>query len=189
MNGSRHDNSGIRRCSWTQLQWKYGILLTIITAYCPCKGNPKIPETVYNQHKCYLVLRNHDVCPCKAFQNDLSKFISQRTQKGNQVVLFININKDVKKKGPIQQTLIHNNNLVNVLKHKHRFPTPATHNRGTKTINAIFVSPSLLDREATRWLQFKHSISNHSVASLDIKLEQLKCKEKYEIVCKLARQL
>ena len=190
MNGSGSDISGLGRWSWTQLQGKYGIATTIITAYCPCKGNLSSPETVYNQQRRYLMSLNRDVCPRKAFRTDLSQFIHQRVQKGDQIVLCIDLNEDVNRdNGPIQQTLLHRNQLTNLLKHKHDFPTPATHDRGTKTIDSIFVSSELIACKAIGWLPFGSGIGDHRVAFLDIKLERLICKDKYEIVRQTARRL
>ena len=133
---------------------------------------------------------NRDVCPREAFRTDLSQFIHQRVQKGDQIVLCIELNEDVNRdNGPIQQTLLHRNQLTNLLKHKHDFPTPATHDRGTKTIDSIFVSSELIACEAIGWLPFGSGIGDHRVAFLDIKLEQLICKDKYDIVRQTARRL
>ena len=71
---------------------------------------------------------NRDVCPRKAFRTDLSQFIHQRVQKGDLIILCIDLNEDVNRdNGPIQQTLLHRNQLTNLLKHKHAFLTPGKH--------------------------------------------------------------
>ena len=183
INGSGHDSSGLGRWSWIQLQGKCDVSTSIITAYCPCKSYPKQPETVYNQQRCYLMTQKRDVCPCKAFRHDLSTFIKQRVQKGDQIVLCIDLNEDINRdNGPIQQTLLHTNELTNVLTYRHNFPTPATHDRGTKTIDAIYVSTSLHDCNATGWLSFGHRIRDHRPAFVDIQLSKLIYKEKYDVV-------
>ena len=190
MNGSGYDSSGLGRWSWVQLQGKFGISTTIVTAYCPCKSNLTSPETVYNQHRRYLMTKNRDICPREAFRHDLSAFLTQRAQKGDQIVLCIDLNEDVNREnGPIQQTLLHTNKLTNILKHRHDFPTPATHDRGTKTIDSIFVSSTLIECDATGWLPFGHGIGDHRPAFVDIQLSKLICKEKYDIAKKIARRL
>ena len=129
--------------------------------------------------------QNQDVCPREASRHDLSKLIKSIAQKGDQIVLCIDLSKDVNQtNGPIQQTLLHNNNLINVLKYRHHISTPATHNRGTKTIDAIFVSPKLADCDFSGWLKFGQGISDHCIAFLDINLTKLICKDKYDIVKK-----
>ena len=122
--------------------------------------------------------QNQDVCPREAFRHDLA-------QKGDQIVLCIDLNEDVNQtNGPIQQMLLHNNNLINVLKYCHHIPTLATHNRGTKTIDPIFVSPKLADCDSAGWLQFGQGIGDHRIAFLDINLTKLICKDKYDIIKK-----
>ena len=82
VNRTGHDQTGLSRWSWAQIQGKFGIATTIITAYCPCKGNPTSPDTVYNQHKRFLMSKNRDVCPREAFWADLSEFIVCRRIRG-----------------------------------------------------------------------------------------------------------
>ena len=63
------------------------------------------------------------------------------------------------------------------------------HDRGTKTIDAIYASTSLHDCDATGWLSFGHWIGDHRLAFVDIQLSKLICKEKYDVVRKVARRL
>ena len=67
--------------------------------------------------------------------------------------------------------------------------TPATHNRGSKTIDAIYTSASLLDIENAGWLSFDEGIGDHRIAYADIQLEHLINKDKYDIITSTARQL
>ena len=85
--------------------------------------------------------------------------------------------------------MLHTNRLVNALKHKHSKSTPATHNRGLQTIDAIYVSDTLLDIKITGWLRFCKGVGDHRIAYLDINLEHLIDKDKYEIVTSTAQRL
>ena len=190
VSASGYDATGLGRWSWLSIQGKYGKTTTIIAAYCPCKSKGGKPETVYMQHKRYLMSIDRDECLREAFRSNLSNFITSHQNKGEQMVLCIDLNEDTtRSNGPIQQTLLCNNGLVDALKYKHGCDTPATHNRGSRTIDAIFVSAPILELESTGWLRFGEGIGDHRIAYLDIKLEHLINKDKYEIVTSTARIL
>ena len=60
-------------------------------------------------------------------------------------------------------------------------PSPPTHNRGSKTIDAIYVSETLTDIDSAGWLQFREGIGDHCIAFIDIKIEKLICKHRQHI--------
>ena len=162
----------------------------IIAAYCPCKSKNDRQETVYMQHKRHLMSLDQDECPLEAFCVDLSAFINSHQKRNEQIVLCLDLSENTARtNGPIQQTLMHTNDLTDALKHKHGSDTPATHNRGSHMINAIFVSDSLLDIEKAGWLRFGKGIGDHRIAYVYIKLEYLINKDKYEIITSTARRL
>ena len=96
---------------------------------------------------------DQDKFPREAFQANLSAFINSHQKINEQIVLCLDLNENTARtNGPIQQTLMHTNSLTDALKHKHGSDTPATHNRGSHTIDEIFLSDSLLDIENVGWL-------------------------------------
>ena len=104
-----------------------------MTSYCPYKGNLISSEMVYNQHKRFLMAKNQDIYLREAFQQDLSNFVTTRKNERDQNILCVVLNEDTDcDNGPIQHTFL--------LKHKYKFQTPDTHNRGAERIDAIFVS-------------------------------------------------
>ena len=104
--------------------------------------------------------------------------------------MCIDLNEDTNwKNGPIQQTLLHHNNLTDVLKHHHTILSPATHNRGSKTIDAIYTSQSLLAVDNAGWLRFGEGIGDHRIAYINIDLALLINKNKHDIVKRNARRL
>ena len=86
------DTSGLGRWSWMKFQGKLGKSTTIISVYCPCKSDGKQPETVYSQHKRYLMSKHQDVCPREAFRRDVSIFISKCRSRHEQIILCIDLN-------------------------------------------------------------------------------------------------
>ena len=131
-----------------------------------------------------------DICPREAFRRDLSQFISQCQARHNQIIVCIDLNEDTNRKnGLIQQTLIHTNNLTDVLKHHHNIPSPATHNRGSKTIDAIYASQSLLAVDNAGWLRFGEGVGDHQIVYIDIDLALLIRKDKHDIMKRIARRL
>ena len=77
------------------------------------------------------------------------------------------------KNGPLQQTLLRNNKLVDVMKYWHDILTPVTHNRGSKTNDAIFVSAETANVESAGWLRFREGIGDHQIAFIYIVTEKL----------------
>ena len=130
ISGLGYDASGLERWLWIKLQGKYGKAALIITTYNPCKINPDQPSTVYMQHKRYLMSVNQDIFPCEAMCNDLYCFITACQNRGDQIVLCVDLNKATnREEGLLQQTLLCNNNLVDALKYQHQMQMPTTHNQ------------------------------------------------------------
>ena len=75
------------------------------------------------------------------------------------------------------------------MKYHHAMPTPPTHNRGSKTIDDIFVTDNLTDVNNTGWLRFGEGIGNHQIAYMDIQVQDLIGKDRHEIACQSARKL
>ena len=189
--GSGVDTSGLGRWSWIKLQGKHGKSTTIITAYCPCMSDSAKPETVYSQQKRFLISNNEDICPREAFRRDLSTFITKCQARYEQIIVCVDLNEDTNREnGPLQQTLLHHNELTDVLKHHHHnIPSPATHNRGSKTIDAIYVSQHLLAVDNAGWLRFGDGVGDHRIAYIDIDIALLINKNKHDIVTRTARRL
>ena len=61
-------------------------------------------------------------------------------------------------------------------------PTPTTHNHGSKTIDTIHISQTLLDVEGTGWLWFEEVVGKHWIAFLYINVAKLINTDKHEIV-------
>ena len=133
---------------------------------------------------------DRDVCPQEAFQDDLSTVIIACQGRSESIILCIDLNEDTNRtNGPLQQTILRNNNLVDVMKHRHDTPTPPTHNRGSKTIDAIYMSPEMAAVENACWLRFGEGIGDHQIAYVDIPIHDIIGKERHEIARRSGQRL
>ena len=172
------------------LTGKLGVSTIITTAYNPCKSKISQPKTVYAQQKRYWLSRKIDTCSREMLRRDLSKFLKNCSDKGHNIVLCIDLNEDTNRSnGPLYQTLIHENNLIDALKSKHKQPSPPIFENGSKTIDAIFISSQLNSIHRAGWLGFGQGVGDHRIAYIDIDATCLINKDKQDIVPINARRL
>jgi len=91
---SGDDPSGLGRWSWTRYQGRSNITLRVISAYHPCASTG--PLTVYSQHQNYFDKENIDGCPRNLFTMHLLTEITKWTQDGDQIILLLDANKDIR---------------------------------------------------------------------------------------------
>ena len=133
------------------------------------------------QQHWYLTSIDQNICPQEAFQNNLTAFIASCQRRNEQIILCISLNKDINRiNGPLNQNLLHNNNLVNVMMNQHKMPAPLTHNHGSTTIDAIYALLELAKVENTGWLKSDQGIGNHRIAYINTEVNKLG-KDRYEI--------
>ena len=187
------DPTGLGRWASLKLQGKGGVKTRIISAYNPCKpgGHKFKPNAVYNQHKRYFLKHGIVTCPREKFKCDLIEAIRTCNKNGEQIILCIDMNEDfTRHNGPLYTALTEEVSLHNVLTTKHpHLPPPATQDTGTRPIDAIMVSKTLLGIDYGGWLQFGACIGDHRPAYIDINLKTLIDKKKYDIVTAKARRL
>ena len=78
---------------------------------------------------------------------------------------------------------------MNALTLRHDLPTPPTHNRGSATIDAIYVPDSLTVIENAGWLKFGEGIGDHRIGYINIDVALLIGKHKQDIARKLSCRL
>ena len=162
---SGHDQSGLGRWSWTRYRGRNQVTLRIISAYRPV-SNKKGPLSVYNQHRRFFYDQNDDRCPWEAFMADLSIYILECLTLGDQLVLALDLNDDIRSSSAAASLVALG--LQEVLLHRHGAKAPPTYNRGSTPIDAIFVSPTLLGCHAG-YMAFGEGIpSDHRCLWLDI---------------------
>jgi hypothetical protein len=134
---SGHDSHGLGRWSWTRYQGRGNITLRVISAYRPCLSQG--PLTVYAQHQNYFDSEDVEGCPRELFTSHLLTDIAQWTQAGDQIILMLDANEDIR---CYAQALQHTG-LREVLLTRHGNNSPATFNGGSVPIDGIFASPSV----------------------------------------------
>ena len=163
------DCTGLGRWSWTKLRGKHNVTLKIISAYRPCVINDPGGNTVHCQQQRYLDAHEDNRSPRQAMLEDLGNFIQQSLEDGDQIVVTMDCNEDTSKDN--LQAWAQSHSLVNCVldSHGHR-QAPATYNRGSKPIDAIFCSGSL-NVVACGFLPFGSFPSDHRAVWADITYE------------------
>ena len=118
-----------------------------MTGYRPCKppASSKL-TTIYDQHNRYIKDRGIGLNPRELFDRDLRNELDTCIQKQIRVEVCLDANEDVNQ-GPLHD-LMTTLGLLNAHKLCHNMELPATHDRGSKTISGIFVSPTMQSTRA-----------------------------------------
>jgi hypothetical protein len=91
---SGSDPYDLGRWSWTRYCGRGNITLRVISAYRPC--NSSGPLTVYAQHQNYFDEEDIDGCPRTLFTTHLSAELNKWLQEGDQIILMIDANEDIR---------------------------------------------------------------------------------------------
>ena len=94
--GSSSDLTKLERWTWACIGGKDGIATVFVSAYRPCH-NPDGLHTVWSQQACYFKEHGDSKVPDvhALFIKDLCKFLGDLRDKGNTIVLGLDINGDV----------------------------------------------------------------------------------------------
>mgnify|MGYP002807345711 CR=1 FL=1 len=116
--------------------------IRVISVYRPCDSDG--PETVNQQHQRYLTKKKRLEAPREALYVDLFEELSAWIDAGNQIILGIDANEDVRTGATASffQAL----GMTEAILHRHqRKSPPATHNRNfqRQPIDGIWVTPGL----------------------------------------------
>jgi hypothetical protein len=164
------DPTGLGRWTWTTTKGKGAIIVRTGTVYCPHDTGG--PESVYAQHRFYLNTKDDDRSPRVAFWEDLCKEVKVWEAAGNQIIIGGDFNQDTATIHHFQQF-----NMRDALRQRHdgstedKRPTPATYNRGTTTLDAIFVTPSLVCSFGGYLEYGQFTPSDHRAPWIDIKYQ------------------
>ena len=182
------DPTGLGRWSWTTTTGKGTILLRTVTVYCPHDTGG--PESVYAQHRHYLNNQDDERTPREAFWEDLCKEVAVWYAAGNQIIIGGDFNQDTATIDQLQKF-----NMRDALRQRHdgstseNRPTPATYNRGSTTLDAIFVTPSLVCTHCGYLEYGQFTPSDHRAPWIDITYQVAYGNKIPEIVRAHARRL
>jgi hypothetical protein len=91
---SGHDTTGLGRCTWTQYQGKAPVSLKVVSAYHPCISDGGL--SIYSQHINHLYAQDDGRCPRQASLDDLKKDLQRWLLAGEQVIVMLNANIDIR---------------------------------------------------------------------------------------------
>ncbi len=105
-------------------------------------------------------------CPREAILNDLKHEIVEWQDEGDEIIVLTDFNEDVRLAWI--RNFFDNLNLVEALTELSNLPPTATHNRGSATIDGIYVSKGLLPSMTGGYLAFDAGIpSDHRALWVD----------------------
>ena len=92
-----HGQDALGRWVWVQYEGRDNISLRVVTAYRPVR-NKDDAGLVWSQQQSYLLQQGYEstICPLKVYDNDLAKMIKDWIEDGEQVVLGIDANEDLR---------------------------------------------------------------------------------------------
>ena len=155
------DPSGLGRWAWTRYRGRQGIHLRVVTAYRPVL-NPSGAMSVWNQHKTHFEAKDDVRCPRAIFIVDILKEVQAWLEEGDQIVIGIDANEDVRT-GKLANAF-RDEGLIEVCTASHGQNGPTTYDRGQRPIDGIFVTSTLLS-SSCGYLPFKF---DHRALWIDI---------------------
>jgi exonuclease III len=161
------DPTGLGRWTWARYRGKGGMILRVVTIYCPCL-NREGPLSVWTQHKTFLQMSNDDREPRKAFLEDLENNIQEWIQGGDQVLVCGDLNHNILSRKIT--TLFQSHNMSNLIFRKHgSLNAPSTYYKDAegKSVDGMWGTPGLI---ATRGGYLRPEVfpGNHSLLWVDI---------------------
>ena len=134
-----YDASGLGRWCWFKIQGKHDVTIRLVSAYRPCSQTSHTTSlhTVYAQH-----LRVLSKDPIASFWNDLRDDLAKWRDEGDHVIVCGDWNQAVT--GEEITGFMSSCGLKEALTHIHGSAPPATYQRGSSSIDGIFVSSDLL---------------------------------------------
>jgi len=133
--------------------------------YRPCKSNG--PLSTYQQHLRALGHMKRNECPKNAILHDLGKEISKWQADGKTIILVADFNEDVQSAELTQ--FFWQFDLIEVLTKLNQGRPPATHNRGSRPIDGVFIPIPLLRHACGGYLKFGEGIlRDHRAIWLDL---------------------
>ncbi len=158
----------------------------MVAAYRPCKSDG--PLTTYQQQLRYWYKHKQTKCPKTLFLNNLAKEIQQWQEEGDKVIVLADMNEDVL--APEINKFCQATHMVEAIAALHGKSPMPTHQCGSRAIDGIFLSHSLLEDAKGRFLEFGEvTVSNHRAVWIDIPKHHFDMTEMADITRAVGRRL
>jgi len=159
------DPTGLGRWSWIRLTGKGHQTTQFVALYCTCYSDG--PLSTYQQHCHGLAKLDRNDCPREAILSDLASEVRSWQDAGEAIIILTDFNKDIRKLWI--KEFFEELNLIEALTAITALPPTATHNRGSNTIDGIYVLPDLLPSITGGYSAFDTVLpSNHRALWIDI---------------------
>ena len=192
VHASGADERGLGRWTWLLFEGNNSYRTRVISAYVPCKTPTHRDATVYQQQVRVLTSLGITTCPRTLMITELTDNIQQWQSNGENIVLFIDSNENLNKKGPVQRALTTDKcKLVDPirLRFKDTLAPPTYHRNHSFPIDSVFVSRKLRHITKGGWLRFGEGIGDHRAIFLDIPSHILLGEDKFHIPPPQVRRL
>jgi len=150
------DPTGLGRWTFVRLKGKHDSSISIFSAYRPCKNTTSLGSVWCQQQRYFQLQGDISPDPCRTFDKDLLTAIMSSLDSGDNVVLGVDNNDDVRTS--YLSTKLKNLGLTDAILSQHAPSSPpATHNRNTSRtpIDAIWTTPGILVNRSG-YLPFDH---------------------------------
>ena len=134
------DQRGLGRWVWTRYRGRGGVNVRVVTAYRPVLNKQGV-QSVLNQQKRFFEGIRDDRCPREIFVEDLCKEVSEWLDSGDQLVIGMDANEDVRS-GEVSNRLAQLG-LIKCVTTQHGAQGPPTYDRGSVPVDGLFVSRTL----------------------------------------------
>lgn len=184
---SGQDVQLLGRWNYISLRGKHEHYTTLISVYRPTKyQETNMRQTAYSANRRRELATNKT--PEELWYTDLSDLIKGKVDAGHEVIVAGDFNDDLNnKQGPVV-TFMRNLGLKEILLTAMGSRGPATHIRGTLTIDGIFATNGI-GLEAGKYISFHDSPSDHRWITVDINERSLLGIKRYENCTRLTRRV
>ena len=144
-----------------------GAATRIITAYIPCVTRKKAITATIAQQKRYWRLQGEYQCPRKLLRRDLVAKMLQWREEGDKLILILDGNENMKNGQLARMLRIPDLDMKDAVKSRSGMDGPATFVRGSRQIDAAWVTPDI-EISAASFLPFFFGVGDHRAIMLDI---------------------
>jgi len=162
------DPTGLARWQSIDLKNANG-KIRFITAY---QGVPskQTSNTVHQQQLRYWQRHNRNICPRKAFALDIKEHLQKSLQEGFAIILCLDSNEDMTS-GRLFKVFTQMG-LIETYKTQTQLPPPNSFFKGTRQLDAIWVSPSLHPKSTSITPHF-FGVGDHRTIIVDFDVESI----------------